>query len=271
MPSAAAAGVDRVLELVQITDSHLFGDAQGKLLGLETRYSLERVVDQVLAERPRVDLMLATGDLSQDGSLDSYRLFRERTACIEAAQRWCPGNHDDRQAMRAATQDSDLMNPVLDLPGWRVILLDSLVEGAVFGQLDAAQLELLDLALQQAGDRHCLVCLHHHPVSIGSRWMDAIGLRNAEALFDILDRHGQVRAILWGHVHQSFEQVRNGVRLLSSPSTCVQFEPGSEDFQIGNQAPGYRWLRLYADGRVETGISRVEGLVFQLEDGVKGY
>lgn len=271
MASVAASNANRVLELVQITDSHLFADAREKLLGLETRYSLARVVDQVLQERPRIDLMLATGDLSQDGSADSYHHFSRETQRIASPKRWCPGNHDDLTAMLNAAGDSDLMQPVLDLEGWRIVLLDSLVPGAVFGFLDEAQLRLLEQALTDAQGRHCLVCLHHHPVLIGSRWMDSIGLRNADALFAVLDRHPQVRALLWGHIHQAFEAERDGVRLLASPSTCMQFEPGSEDFQIGSQAPGYRWLRLHPDGRVESGVSRVEGLSFQLEDGVKGY
>lgn len=67
---------DSVL-LVQLTDSHLFAEAGGKLLGMDTAESLQRVVDLVLDEQPRIDLMLATGDLSQDGSLASYKRFRQ--------------------------------------------------------------------------------------------------------------------------------------------------------------------------------------------------
>ncbi|MCY1451598.1 3',5'-cyclic adenosine monophosphate phosphodiesterase CpdA [compost metagenome] len=63
--------------------------------------------------------------------------------------------------------------------------------------------------------------------------------------------------------------MRNGVRLLASPSTCIQFEPGSEDFKVGEQAPGYRWLRLHPDGAVDTGVSRVSDFEFTIdyEDG----
>ncbi|MNG26033.1 3',5'-cyclic adenosine monophosphate phosphodiesterase CpdA [compost metagenome] len=61
------------------------------------------------------------------------------------------------------------------------------------------------------------------------------------------------------------------MRLLASPSTCVQFAPGSEDFCVGNEAPGYRWLRLMRDGRVETGVSRVTGITFEVDYSVKGY
>jgi Icc protein len=101
--------------------------------------------------------------------------------------------------------------------------------------------------------------------------MEPIGLRNPDPLFAVLDRFTQVKALLWGHIHQEFDQLRNGVRLLASPSTCVQFAPGSEEFQVGNESPGYRWLRLYPDGRLETGVSRVTGIEFVIDYTIKGY
>ena len=150
-------------------------------------------------------------------------------------------------------------------------MLDTLVPGSVYGMLRSEQLELLEHALQEAPDRHHLICLHHHPVAIGSRWMDKIGLHNREALFEIVDRYSCVRALLWGHIHQEFDSWRDDVRLLASPSTGVQFTAGSESFQVDRLAPGYRWLRLHADGQLETGVSRVEGVDFGVDYSVKGY
>ncbi|KJH79343.1 3',5'-cyclic-AMP phosphodiesterase [Pseudomonas sp. KSR10] len=268
--STLTAEKDSVL-LVQLTDSHLFAEAGGKLLGLDTGESLQRVVDLVLDEQPRIDLMLATGDLSQDGSLASYQRFRQLSERIDAPVRWCPGNHDELAAMQEATRGSEIMLPVLDIGAWRVILLDTLVPGSVFGMLRDDQLALLERTLRDAPERHHLICLHHHPVTIGSRWMDSIGLHNRDALFAVLDRFPCVQAVLWGHIHQEFDALRGDVRLLATPSTGVQFAPGSEDFQVDTCAPGYRWLRLYADGRLETGVSRVVGTTFEVDYSVKGY
>jgi 3',5'-cyclic-AMP phosphodiesterase len=261
---------DSVL-LVQLTDSHLFSESGGKLLGMDTADSLERVVDLVLEEHPQVDLMLATGDLSQDGTLASYQRFRQLSERVDAPARWCPGNHDELASMQEAARDTEMMLPVLDIGAWRVILLNTLVPGAVFGMLADEQLALLEQALQAAPERHHLVCLHHHPVTIGSRWMDNIGLHNRDALFDVLDRFTCVRAVLWGHIHQEFDSMRAGVRLLATPSTGVQFAPGSEDFLVDTLAPGYRWLRLHDDGKLETGVSRVVGISFEVDSRIKGY
>jgi Icc protein len=268
LPSQTTA--DSVL-LVQLSDSHLFAEAQGTLLGMNTRESLQKVIELVLAQQPRVDLMIASGDLSQDGTLESYQQFREMTRQIDAPARWIPGNHDEPHFMAKAATQSQLLEPVVDIGTWRITLLDSAVPGSVPGYLQDEQLQLLARSLSEAPERHHLVCFHHHPVPIGCAWMEPIGLRNPEALFAVLDRFPQVRAVLWGHVHQEIDQQRNGVRLLASPSTCIQFEPGSEDFKVDDLAPGYRWLRLLPDGQLETGVERVTGFDFQVDYGSTGY
>ena len=61
------------------------------------------------------------------------------------------------------------------------------------------------------------------------------------------------------------------MRLLASPSTCIQFAPGSEDFNVSTEAPGYRWLRLHADGRLETGVERVKDFAFTVDYASNGY
>ncbi|WP_449101955.1 3',5'-cyclic-AMP phosphodiesterase [Pseudomonas extremaustralis] len=271
MPSVSTLPPDAPALLVQLSDSHLFGEADTALLGMNTCDSLQRVIELVCAQQPRIDLVLATGDLSQDGTLASYQQFRDMTAAIAAPARWIPGNHDEPQVMAHAAMHSDLLEPVVDIGNWRVTLLDSAVPGSVPGYLQDSQLQLLAQALSEAPNRHHLVCFHHHPVSIGCAWMEPIGLRNPDALFAVLDRFPQVKALLWGHVHQEIDLERNGVRLLASPSTCIQFTPGSEDFSVNEQAPGYRWLRLHADGRLETGVERLAGFAFTVDYGSNGY
>jgi Icc protein len=257
--------------VVQLSDSHLFAEADGKLLGMTTRDSLTAVVDLVLAQQSQIDLVLATGDQSQDGTVESYQAFRDASGRINAPKRWLPGNHDELREMAIAAEKSDFLEPVIDIGNWRITLLDSAVPGSVPGYLEDKQLQLLAQALSEAPDRHHLVCLHHHPVAIGAAWMAPIGLRNPEALFAVLDRFPQTKALLWGHVHQEFDQLRNNLRLMASPSTCIQFAPNSDDFKLDSLAPGYRWLRLHDDGTLETGVARIDAGMFEVDLSGDGY
>jgi Icc protein len=143
------------------------------------------------------------------------------------------------------------------LGNWQVLLLNSSVPDQVGGHLSDDSLHWLARALDAHPNHHALVCLHHQPVPVGSAWIDEIGLSNGADLFAVLDRYPQVRAVLWGHVHQEFDTDRNGVRLLSTPSTCIQFAPGAEVFTLDAAGPGYRWLTLNGDGGMDTGVMRL--------------
>lgn len=257
--------------VVQLTDNHIFADAQQRLLGVDTFASLNAVIDQVQHECTKIDLVLATGDITQDASTQGYQRFIEAVSRIPQPCHWIPGNHDDAELMAELGREHDLNRDWVDIGAWRIVLLDSSVAGSVYGVLDQQQLERLDKALETGGERHVLVCLHHHPVPIGSDWMEPLGLQNADQLLSRLDADQRVRAVLWGHIHQQLEQQRGNIRLLASPSTCIQFAVTSADFATDNQAPGYRWLRLYDDGRIETAVSRLPQGCFLPVPGAAGY
>jgi len=150
-------------------------------------------------------------------------------------------------------------------------MLDSTIPGQVDGHLSSNQLEQLKSGLNTNPDCHILVCLHHHPVSLDSAWIDKIALDNPEELFSILDRYNNVRGLLWGHAHQLYEAERNGVKLMGSPSTCIQFKPRQDEFGIDPAPPGMRWLALRPDGIIETGIEYLKDTPTELDLTTKGY
>jgi Icc protein len=58
---------------------------------------------------------------------------------------------------------------------------------------------------------------------------------------------------------------------MGTPSTCFQFKPESTEFGLDTSAPGYRSLKLYADGRIESDITRLSGQLEGLEFNSEGY
>lgn len=261
------------MRVVQVSDCHLFADKEGKLLGLNTQFSLERVLERLREEQPAMDLILATGDLSQDASYESYVRLREMLESFQTPIYWMEGNHDKPAPMIRALEDQrERISPcVVEQGNWTIILLDSTIPGEVPGELYEDDLVFLENALGQARGEHIMVSLHHHPLPMGCKWLDTQVVASADRFFEIIDHHPRVRTIIWGHVHQEFEGERNGVRLYSVPSTCVQFKPHSEDFAVDDANPGYRWFDLYPDGRIETAVSRVQGVKFEVDFSVKGY
>ena len=138
-------------------------------------------------------------------------------------------------------------------------MLDSCDPGHVGGRLTTQELERLDRALA-GSPAHALVCLHHHPVAMGSRWIDTVGLANPDEFWRVIDSHAHVKAVVWGHVHQEYEGRRGNVRLLATPSTGAQFLPQSDRYAVDTRPPAYRSITLHADGRVDSEIRWVDAV-----------
>ncbi|AZY51041.1 phosphodiesterase [Bordetella avium] len=240
--------------LLQLSDSHLMADPDARMLGVNTDASLRAVIDLARRQEGQPELMLLTGDLAQDGSPQAYR--RLQAHLRGAPVRCLPGNHDAPEVMRQIL--ADWISPVYDLPGWRIIMLDSTVPGEDFGHLDEAQLAVLDQAIKDAGPRHVLVALHHNLARVDGNWQDPMMVDNAAAVFARLSAHPQTRIALWGHIHQEFDCRHHHLRLLGTPSTCFQFTLNNGQHAIDAKAPGYRWIKLYADGSIATGIRRLD-------------
>lgn len=242
------------VRLIQFTDPHLFGDEAGALRGVATYPALLRAIEHARARGWSADAVLATGDLVHDDPA-GYAVFRRTFAAFEEPVLCIPGNHDVPEAMRRELACHPfVLGGTLDLGDWRIVLLDSTVAGSAGGRLAERSLAMLDAALGAVPAQHALVCLHHHPVPMSSLWLDRVGLANPEELFRVIDAHRNVRAVLWGHVHQSFEGLRRHVRLLGTPSTCTQFLPRSDDFALDPRPPAYRTLELRPDGTLDTEV-----------------
>lgn len=261
------------LRVVQLSDCHLFASTEGRLLGLNTQFSLDQVLELIRAEQPAMDLLLATGDLAQDASQAAYERLDKALETFGVPTYWIEGNHDKTAPMiEALAEHRNKMGPcVVELGNWSFILLDSTIPGDVPGELFPDDIAFLESALQTAKGEHLMVLLHHHPVPMGCKWLDTQLVASADRFFEVIDSSDRVRAIAWGHVHQEFNSERNGVQLFAVPSTCVQFKPFSDDFAVDKMPPGYRWFDLYPDGRIETTVSRVQGIEFEVDMSVKGY
>jgi Icc protein len=259
-PHQITAAEPTVVRLVQITDCHIFATAEKCLRGWDTRQSFAAVSSATTEHSAKLDLLLATGDLSQDGTGASYDYLAQKFDGIGVPCFWLPGNHDDIDALRGHFKGQWIHASKHVLVGdWQIVLLNSTIKGQVYGRVAATQLEFLSRALNAYPDRHALVCLHHQALDCGSEWLDLKGLRDSARLRAQLALHNNVRAVLWGHVHQESDQVIDDILWMSTPSSCVQFKPDSKDFALSSEAPGYRHLSLYADGRIEAAVHRARG------------
>lgn len=263
----------RPIRLLQLTDCHIGPDDREELLGLNTNESLQDVFDHVRSHHEGWDLLLTTGDIANNGGARTYVRFLnilQQSAIPHRAFGWLPGNHDSPVDMNEAMDSEQLTKEIL-IGNWLILLLNTQVPGHTHGNLVEAELNLLDESLANNRDRHVLIFMHHQPVPVGCAWVDHQKVRSEYAFFKILDQYKHVRAVVWGHVHQEFSQMRKDVRLLATPSTSIQFTPNSEDFAVDHRMPGYRWFELNPDGSFTTQVERIPTKSYSIEYTSEGY
>lgn len=264
---------DLQIKVLQITDTHLFKGKNETLLGVNTWAGYQAVLDEVIASQQHYDLIIATGDLSQDHSVEAYQHFAEGIQRLPAPCVWLPGNHDFQPAMYDTLAKAGISQSKHVLLGnrWQMLLLDSQVYGVPHGMLSEFQLEWLEKALAAYPDRDTVILLHHHPVASGCSWLDQHSLRNSHQLDMILQKYPRAATLLCGHIHQEMDEIWQGRRVLATPSTCVQFKPHCSGFTIDSVAPGWRWLKLGADGQLATQVCRLNTREFLPDMESEGY
>jgi len=251
----------------------LFAGKHESLLGVNTWASYDAVLDAIIAQQRDYDLIVATGDLSQDHSVEAYQHFVEGISRLPKPCVWLPGNHDFQPAMVDTLAEAGINAHKHVLLGdhWQVVLLDSQVFGVPHGMLSDYQLEWLNTTLARYPQRHTLVLLHHHPLASGCTWLDQHSLRNPHQLDAVLQHYPLAKTLVCGHIHQEMDVPWQGRRVLATPSTCVQFKPHCTSFTIDTVAPGWRWFTLHNDGQLETEVNRLTTQAFRPDLDAEGY
>ncbi len=244
------------IKIIQITDTHIMDDGAPSFEDFDTSASLIRVIDNIKNNEADADLVLLTGDLVHEATKMAYQKLADHLSTLTIPLLYLPGNHDLPELMDYVLGDNGFdISKTIKIGNWRILLLNSCLLGEHSGELSNSELSFLEKTLKSSQENHCLIALHHHPVSINSSWMDGMSLINAESFLNIVDKFDHIRGIIWGHIHQEFESSRNNVTLLGSPSTCLQFKPGSDVFAVDKKKPpAYRKIELNTDGSLKTSV-----------------
>ncbi len=248
------------VQIIQITDTHIFADSQSTFDGIFPEETLQQVLE--LAQKSEYwppDLILATGDLVHDPVRESYEKFCDLLNKLDVPVFCLPGNHDDPESMPMFLNVENVSTEKeIHCGDWVVLMLNSFIANTHSGELSAEELAWLSGKLLEHEDKLILIALHHHPVSIQSSWLDSMMLRNADDFLETIENRNQVKLVIWGHIHQEFLSETKATKLLGSPSTCVQFLPGATQYATDDKSPGLRQIQLYPDGQLTTSVIRID-------------
>lgn len=239
------------MKIIQLSDPHLMAPG-GRLHGSDPLARLEACLADIGRNHADADLVVVSGDLTNDGERAAYAALRQTLAGFVPPCRLMLGNHDDRalflEMFPEAPAGRGFVQSVFDGSDGRLILLDTLDAGHVEGRLCAARLDWLDEKLQ---DRPAFLFMHHPPFRIHMPVLDEVRLADADALHDILRRHSNVGHIFAGHVHRLIAGSWRGIPVSTLRSTNHQSALDfSDSWRLGHEPPAYAVIFIDADGVV---------------------
>ena len=244
--------------IAQISDLHV-QPAGEKAYGIvDTNQCLRAAVAQLNRLQPQPDMIVATGDLVDERTAAEYQMLKEILAPLKAPVYLAMGNHDDRTAFRAVFPRLPYMPTegyvqyVLDDYPVRIIVLDTLVDGESYGNMDAERLAWLEAQLAEKPDKPAMIFMHHPPFTTGLQGMDRLRCRGNDALAELITRYPCVQRVACGHLHRSIQTVWAGTLGSVAPSVAHQvalklsadspaafvMEPPAFQLHLWNEATG---------------------------------
>jgi 3',5'-cyclic-AMP phosphodiesterase len=209
--------------LAQISDLHVTNTPAGQTASL----NLKRALAMLAPYQPNA--IVATGDLVNDARKEEYAALAPLLAEPPAPLFLLPGNHDDREHLRAAFAHHDYLpeqgplSAVIDDFPVRLVLLDQIVPGMTGGVFGADNAAWLEAALGEAPDKPTVIALHHHPFATHDRLFDTIGLEGRERFAEIVARHRQVQLVVAGHHHRCARGAVAHAPAIIAPSTAFSY------------------------------------------------
>jgi len=249
------------IRIIQISDCHFSSDGHQQWFGRNPEKHLDLVIDSINKNEPEDSIVLATGDLSHDGSEKSYKKLFQNFSNFNKAVYTLAGNHDDSTYMDKYLNQQQISTvPYFSQGNWLVLMLNTQVQGQEHGLISKQQMQHIKETLDNHKDKYTLIAMHHPSLKINCAWIDKINLLNADTFIDFIANYTNIKAVTYGHVHQDYTTVINDVDHFTCPSTCHQYLPHSNDFATDSIEAGYRWFDLKYDGKINSGVVRVANI-----------
>lgn len=214
------------MKLIWMSDLHILPEGE-TLLGHDCAKRLRAAVNYINQHHQDADFCVLSGDLTDLGDAESYRLLCDILSKCPVPVLAIPGNHDNRQVMREQMpfpQDIDekFVQYSIVKDAQRLIFLDSLQENEAEGVLCEARLQWLDAELARHTELPTVVFCHHPPGKLFLPMQDQDQAEYGDPLLHRLIETPNVRHLMFGHVHRPVSGCFKGLSYTALPSVSLQ-------------------------------------------------
>jgi len=262
--------------IAQISDFHLRPEGLLAYDVADTATPLKRTVETINRLNPNPDLVLVTGDLVDEGDLESYRFLRRLLSPMRFPQVLIPGNHDHKETLRKVFPEHEYLHHFIEEEGiqylcftlenfpLRLIGLDTVTPGEHGGGFGAKRRAWLQRTLSARSEAPTLIFMHHPPFASAIGHMDREEFREYEEFQSLISKHPQVERILCGHLHRSVFRRFAGTIATACPAIGMQLcldlrKEAPSAFVM--EPPGFMlhlWTELWGEKTLLTHTSVVE-------------
>ena len=249
--------------IVQITDLHVLDGDNDDICGVRPNRSLAQIIDDINVLSPEVDMVIASGDLTDQGTPAAYRRLREGLVRLQCPVYVMAGNHDEPEAMRCELQGDNISHSTsVDCTGWKLLLIDSKTPNASYGAVSIEELARIDRVLAET-DSSVLLAMHHTPLRLCAS--PSCQMKNADEFLSRVKKYPRIKALIAGHTHNAVDEMQGQLQIMTTPSTMVQVTHNQQEAVKNNEefwdyhSPhvsrhGYRVIDLYANGSFATEV-----------------
>ena len=241
------------IKLVHITDMHLFKSKESLYKEVNSFDSYNEVLTNIKESNWKPNALIVTGDISNDGSIESYNNAFNEFISLKIPVLCVPGNHDCKENLITCLP-RNISSRLQIISDWVFIGLDTSLKANPSGFLNSNELSTLKAHIEEHCKKNIIICFHHQPVLISSKWIDEIGLENKKEFFEIIEKYKNIKGIFFGHIHQEFNSSINNIGIYGTPSTCKQFKPGKKKFELDVLPPAYRRIELSRNGTIKSNV-----------------
>ena len=240
-----------MISIAQISDTHLLCPLQTKEINIVKQriVNLESCVDSINTLDPQPDIVIHTGDVTHNGTVEEYKIADSILKKLKQRVFFTPGNRDNRFNLRKIfTQsfsekfDKEFYIYSIELKGFKLISMDTFCSNSNKGELTSSKIKLLSNEISHSGSLPTAIFMHHPPYNVSDNEFERVeyvDIEEVNKFHCFLKNKSNIVALFCGHIHKNFESNIGHIKTFTMPSIATDI---SWDKKISKKSKKTQYL-----------------------------
>tara|TARA_B110000914_G_scaffold97577_1_gene85776 strand:- start:9 stop:773 length:765 start_codon:yes stop_codon:yes gene_type:complete len=217
--------------VAQISDTHIMAPKEPNNRSLERINFFQRCVEDINSLRTTPDVVIHTGDLTDNGLPEEYTVAREILEHLNVPFFPTPGNRDGSMSMINSyaedlniPKNQDSMIYAINEFSIKLISVDTSSGRGPKGDLSKKKLQKLQSFLNDSRDQPTVLFMHHPPfsISLGEKsYFEYDRPESIKEFYDLIQNYNQIIGLFCGHIHRTYNAMLGNISASIMPSIAL--------------------------------------------------